>query len=864
MATAGKPSFSSDVIVFAVAGFSLVGLVAATAGLGFYLFFRNAPAPPPPAEGAPAQESRENRPTVAPPHTATGSSQSAEPEPTAEPRKGDTVPVPLTIDQQVLIAEEEGDAVELQRLLRESYAIPGKRGRALQNHLKAAHRRAAEEALAREIDAARQTIAEATANGDTNALETLADGLSPAAGRHLGRELADARQTVGDQEHLKAIAAIAGQFRANRDVDAANAALQEYARTMRRPGQAAREAVGTLNREIGQYRRARDTLEQAEAAHHNGHFPNAISLLDRADEYSPDIKVRTAPLRRRIEEIQAKYARLTLAEAEALAEQGKIGHAIGLLQRQQHKLGKLTAITERIDHYPNRQKVERLGKTIQRLAEAGDHDRIVTEADRLDLTDAPEDLKCRIHRSRYAVAKRTIRLALLDVDAGQVDAAAAALKAVAAQIPETIAPPEAIRKAGEALDRRRQFIRAIADLRTKASPIKLELDRHRAAGEHQQALVSARALATLCGDTLDCTLLGRMLECAALVAETDAAENPDILTGALLCVPLQFDTVAEALQNAAPGDRVIVAPGHYRAGFTLKSGVALIGSGQRTTILDAAGRGRVVDASETIRATIAGFTLTGGQAGDGAAVFGQNPSSLRITDNTIRDNTATSNGGAMFIAGGTAIILRNRILENRATFGAGILPLRADAIIACNLIARNHTTRGGSAIRNYGTAKVFFNTIVANTSDGYAGGIDTFGDHDNITVRNCILWHNQPHSNAPRSHCLSDEKNDASREHIVTAAARFVAPERDDYRLRPDSPARDAGIADIAPMPLLDLNGNPRLVGRAPDLGACEIQNTEKPLFPASLPAARRRPYALALLAQHRYDDALRALRAQP
>ncbi len=60
------------------------------------------------------------------------------------------------------------------------------------------------------------------------------------------------------------------------------------------------------------------------------------------------------------------------------------------------------------------------------------------------------------------------------------------------------------------------------------------------------------------------------------------------------------------------------------------------------------------------------------------------------------------------------------------------------------------------------------------------------------------------------------------RHSLVDMDPQFVDPGKGDFRLQEGSPAVDAGTADIIGFPKFDLEGRPRLQGKAPDLGAFE------------------------------------------
>ena len=56
----------------------------------------------------------------------------------------------------------------------------------------------------------------------------------------------------------------------------------------------------------------------------------------------------------------------------------------------------------------------------------------------------------------------------------------------------------------------------------------------------------------------------------------------------------------------------------------------------------------------------------------------------------------------------------------------------------------------------------------------------------------------------------------------IDAEPLFVRPAAGDLHLRPGSPCRDAGV-DTGALLATDLDGNPRIQGKAPDMGAYEL-----------------------------------------
>jgi predicted outer membrane repeat protein len=233
-------------------------------------------------------------------------------------------------------------------------------------------------------------------------------------------------------------------------------------------------------------------------------------------------------------------------------------------------------------------------------------------------------------------------------------------------------------------------------------------------------------------------------------------------------------------------------------------------------------------------ATIQGSLFQSNNAGSGGGVFADGD--LTLVTNRLIDNTALetltsqpSEGGGLFLQNGglsgkvsNNLFLGNRVITADATTPAGAA-MSLDGIIT--LVNNNTIVDGGlitvSAASVTGTTGLFNNIITSATIGIEALGGVTFDDYnlfsgDTITATGVI----------------------SALGHSRTADPRFVAPGLNDYRLRLDSPAVDAG--DNSRVPLFvttDLSGGKRFVdvpsvpdtgaGSAPivDIGAFEVNN---------------------------------------
>lgn len=144
-----------------------------------------------------------------------------------------------------------------------------------------------------------------------------------------------------------------------------------------------------------------------------------------------------------------------------------------------------------------------------------------------------------------------------------------------------------------------------------------------------------------------------------------------------------FCTIQSALDAAASGDEIVVAPGLYleRLDFLGKAVFLHSSGGAATTVVDAEGVGSVVTFAngEGPGAVLQGFTLRGGTGTDtgvtgallaGGGIFSRDASPT-ILENVIEACSA-DRGGGLALLGGAALVSGNTIQTNLAQFGAGV------------------------------------------------------------------------------------------------------------------------------------------------------------------------------------------------
>ncbi len=165
---------------------------------------------------------------------------------------------------------------------------------------------------------------------------------------------------------------------------------------------------------------------------------------------------------------------------------------------------------------------------------------------------------------------------------------------------------------------------------------------------------------------------------------------------------LYFNTIQKAIEQAADGDTVLVAPGLHleRIDFHGKAIVVRSIAGAAETLLDGQGEGSVVSmrAQEPATAVLEGFTIQNGRGTEG-------------------------HGGGIFVENADPIIRHNIIVNNSARIAGGVYMRHGYATVTNNIIAFNHAEEGGGGVVCTNCkGEIRFNTLYLNTSrDGPVG-----------------------------------------------------------------------------------------------------------------------------------------------
>jgi hypothetical protein len=208
--------------------------------------------------------------------------------------------------------------------------------------------------------------------------------------------------------------------------------------------------------------------------------------------------------------------------------------------------------------------------------------------------------------------------------------------------------------------------------------------------------------------------------------------------------------------------------------------------------------------------------------GGGMCNFGDNggASSPVLTKVTFSDNRAQGSGGGMYNDGWNGVsspTLTNVTFSNNKAFyhGGGMF---------------NNVYNGGAS------SPVLTNVTFSGNSTtlGYGGGM--FNNGSSPQVHNSILWGDSPdevyndmgstpvisYSLVQGGYITGTAILDNDPLFVEPVSASTAPTTTGNLRLRFGSPAIDAGDPDTATLPLTDLDGNPRVMGRAVDMGAYE------------------------------------------
>lgn len=293
-------------------------------------------------------------------------------------------------------------------------------------------------------------------------------------------------------------------------------------------------------------------------------------------------------------------------------------------------------------------------------------------------------------------------------------------------------------------------------------------------------------------------------------------------------VPDDYDSLAQAVAAASPGDTVTIAPGT----FDLGDGGTLELAVDKALTLAGAGRG-----ATTLRGTInatAALTLSD------LTVDGQGQDCLKATQDLSAQGVDLVGCASGVIAdGGGTVILSGVLVDSATEDGVGLYDV--DSAVVENTIVAYAGGEGVFVDNLLAPSSIdIVNSLVFGTGFGgsawCASGPDVCGAlrvdaSDNVVVSNTIVSSNRYGLNCSDA-CLNDynlvwgnfvnyQRQAAAGAHNVTLDPRLTKPTEGDFTLLFDSPAIDAG--DVTLGATQDFTGKPRPLGGATDIGPYEF-----------------------------------------
>ncbi len=223
--------------------------------------------------------------------------------------------------------------------------------------------------------------------------------------------------------------------------------------------------------------------------------------------------------------------------------------------------------------------------------------------------------------------------------------------------------------------------------------------------------------------------------------------------GDQLLVPEEYDFIQWAIASAADGDEVLVSPGEYfeAIDFLGKAIVVRGVAGPEATVINA----RLVSdavvsfsSGEGPDSVLEGFELREGSGSTdvfwarGGGVYCAN-SSPTIRNCRLVENVVTTDGGGLYINGGT-VVLEQVVFESNATKwynGGGIYARNATVIATGCDFLNNHTNGGGGGVLFEQAGGTFVQCrFEGNTAD--RGGAIKFNGATDVSLDGCLILAN--------------------------------------------------------------------------------------------------------------------------
>jgi len=337
-----------------------------------------------------------------------------------------------------------------------------------------------------------------------------------------------------------------------------------------------------------------------------------------------------------------------------------------------------------------------------------------------------------------------------------------------------------------------------------------------------------------------------------------------------------YGTLQDAVDAASDGTLIKVAGGVYTSTesqvLSINKGVRLVGgyavddwsepdATAQPTVLDAEWaperRGVYVDGTDVPTITLAGLRIQRGdvQGAEGGGIYIAG-GSVVLNENSILSSTAGVSGGGIFVSQGRVSLRHNMIRANSAPYGGGLYVGGGEVSLESDILTQNEAENMGGAIALGGGVLTGTNVSVVQNplteagvylcgghltgshwtvaDNGAYGAVTHLGINDDggsARFQNSIfayhgaglgganasahrtLFHEVGVPCRPGASCVSNLFGDPA----------FVNRSRGDYHIERGSAAVDqASGLDIR----VDMDGEVRPMGAAPDIGADEVDTT--------------------------------------
>ncbi len=306
-----------------------------------------------------------------------------------------------------------------------------------------------------------------------------------------------------------------------------------------------------------------------------------------------------------------------------------------------------------------------------------------------------------------------------------------------------------------------------------------------------------------------------------------------------LHVPDEYPTIQDAIRCAARGATIVLAPGVYtgpgnrRIRYLLRGVRVTSAKGPLDCLINGEFDGPLFEFFGDGNGILEGVTVLRGfnEKGGAVEIFGEGPTIRRCVFMT---NVSRTDGGAIHARHSDFRMDRCFFERNLAITGGGAIALEQSRMRLLNsLLLENRALlgNGGAVVSDADQGSgIKFCTFSKNGATLLFGvGSAVHSRQQPIHIRNSIFWKNSswlddeilmPLEDNSVRYCLVD--GGWSGRGVVDQDPLFVDPDNLDYHLRPDSPCVDTGGNRGPGNNGVDLDGDRRVLGGAPDMGMDE------------------------------------------